>query len=215
MGTSCPCGTISVIEDDKDDNNTSKIEKNPEIKVIEENDEKDIIELGDEIIIGNIKYRVESKLAESKRQSTEIFTIINVSIEDKKIYVLKWIKINEENNLDKCKNEVKILSKFKERSKYIIQYIDCKEEKKHFSIVMEYFGKFNLKQYIKGLNVGELLDEGKIVKIIMQICLGLKDIHNCNIIHRDLTPENIFIDENNNIKIGDFGVSTEVKDLIY
>ena len=78
---------------------------------------------------------------------------------------------------------------------------------------MEYFGKFNLKQYIKGLNVGELLDEGKIVKIIMQICLGLKDIHNCNIIHRDLTPENIFIDENNNIKIGDFGVSTEVEDL--
>ena len=78
---------------------------------------------------------------------------------------------------------------------------------------MEYFGKFNLKQYIKGLNVGELLDEKKIVKIIMQICLGLKDIHNCNIIHRDLTPENIFIDENNNIKIGDFGVSTEVKDL--
>ena len=47
----------------------------------------------------------------------------------------------------------------------------------------------------------------KIKDIIIQICSGLKEIHKNNLIHRDLTPDNIFIDKNNKIKIGDFGIS--------
>ena len=35
----------------------------------------------------------------------------------------------------------------------------------------------------------------------------MKEIHKNKLIHRDLTPENIFIDENYRIKIGDFGIS--------
>ena len=70
---------------------------------------------------------------------------------------------------------------------------------------MEYGGNTDLKKYI---NEQESLIEEKTLKdIIMQICLGLKEIHNIKLIHRDLTPDNIFMDKNNKIKIGDFGVS--------
>ena len=36
---------------------------------------------------------------------------------------------------------------------------------------------------------------------------GVITIHHANMIHRDLKPENIFMDENKNIKIGDFGLA--------
>ena len=52
-----------------------------------------------------------------------------------------------------------------------------------------------------------MIDGSIITNIIEQICFGLRDLHDSKIIHRDLTPDNIFIDENYNIKIGDFGVS--------
>jgi surface protein len=73
---------------------------------------------------------------------------------------------------------------------------------------MEFAGDNNLKKFInKYRNKDEYIDEKIIKDIIIQICKGLKVIHDNKMIHRDLTPDNIFINENNKIKIGDFGVS--------
>ena len=36
---------------------------------------------------------------------------------------------------------------------------------------------------------------------------GLKYLHNKGIIHRDIAPDNIMIDKNNNVKITDFGLA--------
>ena len=91
---------------------------------------------------------------------------------------------------------------------YVIKYYDSFIEDDCFCVMMEYDGKKNLKQFIEYYkNNCELIPENIIEKIIVQICEGLKEIHKNNLIHRDLTPDNIFIDENNNIKIGDFGIS--------
>ena len=76
---------------------------------------------------------------------------------------------------------------------------------------MEYGGDSNLKKFIKQFkDKNELIDEKIIVNIIFQICFGLKEIHEHNIIHRDLKPENIFINKENEIKIGDFGISRQL-----
>jgi NIMA (never in mitosis gene a)-related kinase len=40
-----------------------------------------------------------------------------------------------------------------------------------------------------------------------QLVLSLKDIHNEKIMHRDIKSENVFIQEGNIAKIGDYGIS--------
>jgi len=75
-------------------------------------------------------------------------------------------------------------------------------------------------EYCEGGDMGNLLKKCKkekdyiaedvIWKIFTQIVLALNECHNRKgnkVLHRDIKPANIFLDSNNNIKLGDFGLS--------
>ena len=146
-------------------------------------------------------YKILKKLGEGG------FGIVYLVEKDKKQYALKQSKIKlTEKEIEQYKNMINILSKI--NNEYLIKYYETFMENDTFNILMEYAGEKNLKQFIQDYkNKNELIDEKIIKDIIIQICKGLKVIHDNNMIHRDLTPDNIFIDQNNKIKIGDFGVS--------
>ena len=130
---------------------------------------------------------------------------------DKKYFAMKKVNLKMFNKevIKQYENEIKILSNF--NNDYIVKYYESYIENDYFNIIMEYGGDSNLKIFIKKQKEkNELIDEKLIEKIIIQICLGLKEIHKSKIIHRDLTPDNIFINKNNEIKIGDFGISKEL-----
>jgi 5'-AMP-activated protein kinase catalytic alpha subunit len=55
------------------------------------------------------------------------------------------------------------------------------------------------------------LDEREACKFFQQILSGIEYLHKNKICHRDLKPENLLLDENNNIKIVDFGLSNTYK----
>jgi 5'-AMP-activated protein kinase catalytic alpha subunit len=49
-------------------------------------------------------------------------------------------------------------------------------------------------------------------RFMHQILSGIEYLHKLGVCHRDLKPENLLMDEHNNIKIVDFGLSNTYKD---
>lgn len=49
------------------------------------------------------------------------------------------------------------------------------------------------------------------MNLFSQTCLALKYIHDLKILHRDIKASNIFLNVNNRLKLGDFGVSKTLK----
>ena len=126
---------------------------------------------------------------------------------DGKIYAIKEIIIKDEME-ENTKKEADILSKF--NCNNIVKYYDSVRINDKFYIAMEYCDGQNLKDFIdKSIKNNELIEENILYKIIKQLCAGIKIIHNINIIHRDIKPENIFMNDNMEIKIGDFGISKQ------
>jgi len=122
-------------------------------------------------------------------------------------WALKKIPLNgkSKEEIENCLKEVENMEKL--NSDFIVRCFESSIEQNYLHILMGYHGD-NLKKFIQRYKEKEMfIDEKIIKKIIRQICLGLREIHKANMIHRDLTPENIFIDENKDITIGDFGVS--------
>ena len=72
-------------------------------------------------------------------------------------------------------------------------------------------------EYIEGDTIGNIIDsKGCIsketsVKYTKQMLFALSEIHELGIIHKDISPNNVIIDENDNVKIIDFGISREYK----
>ena len=80
---------------------------------------------------------------------------------------------------------------------------DSNTIKKVLFIQMEYCEGNTLKEAIET----KLLQEEQKWKLIIQILDAVNYIHKNNLIHRDMKPGNIFLDKNNEVKIGDFGLA--------
>lgn len=72
-------------------------------------------------------------------------------------------------------------------------------------IQMEFCEKSTLRTAIDN-NLYE--DEERVWRLFREIVEGLAHIHQQGMIHRDLKPVNIFLDSNDHVKIGDFGLAT-------
>ena len=121
---------------------------------------------------------------------------------DNKIYAIKKIQKGKV-KIKEIQKEANILSKF--NNDKIVKYYGLFSDKDNLIIKMEYC-ESNLAKFIENRK-NELIDEDILYKIINGICLGLNEIHSKKIIHRDLNPNNIFMNNDYNIKIGDFGIS--------
>lgn len=122
---------------------------------------------------------------------------------DKVILVMKMIKVQSLSK--KCQqesvSEVTILSSLS--CPYIVKYYESFVENSILHIIMEYCEKGDLSQLIKK----QMLPENKIWKYFIQTCMGLEYLHSKQILHRDVKALNIFLSNDDSIRIGDLGVA--------
>jgi len=137
-----------------------------------------------------------------------------------KVYRVKDEKLDEEmalkvlrpdiaankSMIERFKNELKLARKIAHRS--VCRMYDLNEEEGTHFITMEYVHGEDLKSYIRKQGT---MSEEEAINIAKQVCEGLAEAHELGVVHRDLKPQNIMIDEKGRAKIMDFGIARSVE----
>ncbi len=90
----------------------------------------------------------------------------------------------------------------------IVEIYNVGEEESLYFIEMEYVQGSDLEDVIRR---GPPMDAERMLRIMKEICRGLKEAHDHNIIHRDLKPANVLIASDGRVKIVDFGVAKSLE----
>lgn len=102
--------------------------------------------------------------------------------------------------LDEARNTARFSS-----NPNIVNVFDFFEENGTAYMVMEFLEGVSLKEYIS--KAGGRLPWQQAVEIGLRIIDALKDVHGAKILHRDLSPDNVFMCDDGKIKLLDFGAA--------
>ena len=121
--------------------------------------------------------------------------------------VIKQVDLNplsKPEQSEACK-EAKVLEQLDHPN--IIRFREVYKTKKNkLCIVMDYADGGDLASKIKSQR-STPFPEDFILSVFVQLCLALKHVHDRKVIHRDLKPQNVFLMQSGNVKLGDFGIA--------
>ena len=126
--------------------------------------------------------------------------------EEVAIKLLKPEIASDETTVERFRNELKFARKIAHKNICKMYHLAKDEETPY--ITMEYVKGEDLKSFVR--RKGKLSDE-EALSIAKQVCEGLMEAHRLGVVHRDLKPQNIMIDEAGDAKIMDFGIARSVE----
>ena len=127
-----------------------------------------------------------------------------------KIYAMKKLKLSSSGN--EKEEIVKILKENPHPN--IVKYYTRFKDKNFLYIIFEYVPNEDLRQYIEVHKKNKTqIKRKELLSIFYQCMKGLYFLHSKKIIHKDIKPDNIFIDNNNTIKLGDFRCAHDIDDI--
>ena len=121
------------------------------------------------------------------------------------VKILKEELSIDEDFVKKFKSEALACREIKQEN--VISAYDVVDEGNMHYIVMEYFDGTTLNKYIK--QKGKLSNE-ETINISIQVAKGIQAAHKKGIIHRDIKPQNIVMNDKGVAKITDFGIARAI-----
>ena len=126
--------------------------------------------------------------------------------ETKEYVAIKKFKESEDEIVKKTmRRELKVLQVLKNDN--IVEFKQAFKQKGNLYLVFEFIDK-NLLELLEQSPTG--LSPQLIKNLIFQLCKAVKYLHDQNIIHRDVKPENLLIDNKMNLKLCDFGFARKI-----
>ena len=129
-------------------------------------------------------------------------------------------KVTIDNSLEDAMREIAILKKCNHKNIIKLYEILHDNKKDKLYLILEYVQNGTIMIYNEDEDTFQINEhfyknndpnsdytEDEIRKIIRQIILGIDYLHNNGVIHRDIKPDNILLNENNKVKITDFNLS--------
>lgn len=115
---------------------------------------------------------------------------------------LSKLRLIKKKSVASVMNEFYILRDLK--SQFIVNMLYAFQDRENLYIAMSDYSGGDLRYHIVQKRI---FSEQEVKFIIACIILGLEYIHNNNLIHKDIKPENILLDEKGYAYITDFGIS--------
>ena len=124
--------------------------------------------------------------------------------ETQEIVALKRVRLDDDDEgvPSSALREICLLKELKHKN--IVRLYDVLHSEKKLTLVFEHCDQ-DLKKYFDSLN-GEI-DPDLVKSFMYQLLRGLAFCHSHNVLHRDLKPQNLLINENGELKLADFGLA--------
>ncbi|KAI8819690.1 kinase-like domain-containing protein [Fimicolochytrium jonesii] len=111
---------------------------------------------------------------------------------------------NEEGAPSTAIREISLMKEL--RHKNIVRLHDVVHTEKTLTLVFEYMDQ-DLKKYMDGLPTHGQVDPRTAKWFMYQLIQGIAFCHDNRVLHRDLKPQNLLINQNKDLKLGDFGLA--------
>ena len=154
----------------------------------------------------SIDYSLNDQIYENGNKTISIFRT-------RKTGTIKYIAVkvyNKKFHKDKYSYEYDLVNKINNDA--VVNIMSCSEDSNYFYMEMEYCATGDLSRCL-WQNKNNLYSERTIKTISTQLLSGLYALHKNGIIHCNLKPSNILIDEYGNVKICDFKKSLKVSTM--